>query len=169
MKRNLIKEFIKFLKKVKAVIIIVCLVCGVYYGYTYYNEQKDLSAKYKAERYIVITEQDSLDNELRSFILDTETNQVIDIKDESDTRDLVVGINVAPKDYERLYAGKITDEEMREYKFHIQCALHDDEVEYCHITVDKDGNTIDHYHIKNNEVVTPTEKCEDCFTLIKYS
>jgi len=156
------------------ILLLSALCYGIYHaastGYAYAQEayQKSLPRFADPERYIIIEEVDSTSMPLRSFVLDIESQKAFDIEDEKDIRNIVLTLGTDSADYERIYAGKITEKDIKGYKFDLKWALHEDEMEFCHTTYDEDGNIINHYHLKNEQVIEPTEKCEDCIGLIKY-
>ena len=118
------------------------------------------------ERYIMVEETDSDDFAVRSFIFDVESGKAYDIEREDDDDKIVVFIECDSVDYERIYAGKVTQQELDDYKLNIKWALHEDEVELCHTTYDKAGNVTNHYHSKNDSIIEPSEKCENCIAIV---
>lgn len=172
------KFFRNFLKLVGIIFAIACLCYGACHffavGYNYAKEfylaHKPLSpAKFAdPERYFIVEEIDTMAVPLRSFVFDIESRKAFDIEDDNDVRELVFTLGVDSLDYERIYAGQVTDKDIEGYKFDLKWALHEDEMEFCHTSYDEDGNIIKHYHTINDQVVEPSEKCDKCFGLIKY-
>lgn len=121
------------------------------------SDNKPNREKYSQEEWVVISETDTLGVEIRCFLLNIKTKQIVDSFEHEDLYSSVT-VCVDSTDYERLHSGNVTDEELSSYAFDIMMAYHEDEIEWCHITNDKDGKVVEHYHTKAGKVV-PSEVC----------
>lgn len=114
--------------------------------------------KYAPDEDIIIEEVDSNLVPLRAVVLNIKTREISTPENNDELDPLVATIALETEEFERIMKGDL-DEVITEGENLIYWALHEDEMEWCHMTEDKEGNLIEHYHTVGDTVV-PSEDCQ---------
>lgn len=115
--------------------------------------------KYAPDEDIIIEEVDSDLVPLRAIVLNLKTREISTPENNDELDPLVATITLETEEFERIMSGNIDEEIITEGENLIYWALHEEEIEWCHETIDKNGNCIEHYHTIGDSIV-PADDCQ---------
>lgn len=144
--------------------LVAVLIAVVVYGVSLLMASENPEVpKYSPERYVCvmeeITDEDGFSTTGRTCLYDVVERKVIDGDFPEDIEDQLFGYVVLSKDYDRIYDGKVTEEEFEAMKYWMALS-NDEHPEMCEVFYDNDGKVIGHHHTIDGQIVEPSVKCE---------
>lgn len=122
----------------------------------------DETPKFDSERYVYvmeeITDEDGFSNTGRTCLYDVVEKKVVDGDFPEDIEDQLFGYVVNTADYERIHAGKVSEEELASMKYWMAFS-NDEAPEMCEVFYDNDGKVIGHHHTVDGQIVEPSVNC----------
>lgn len=123
----------------------------------------DETPKFDSERYVYvmeeITDEDGFSTTGRTCLYDVVEKKVIDGDFPEDIEDQLFGYIVLSKDYDRIHAGEVSEEEFKAMKYWMSLS-NDEHPEICEVFYNDDGKVIGHHHTVDGQIVKPSNKCD---------